>query len=67
MKEREKKWIGGSEGAEMELKVKERDLEFRILRRGGDRMLGVRLMVVGGERELVGEVRSVEEKGDVEG
>ena len=51
----------------MESKVKERDLEFRILRRGGDRMLGVRLMVVGGERELVGEVTSVEEKGDVEG
>ena len=58
---------GGWEGREVELKVKESDIELSMFSRGGDRMLGVRLMVVGGEREVVGEVSSEGEKGEVEG
>ena len=47
LKETQKNWIGRSEGAEVQFKVKDSDLEFTIFTTRADTMFGVTFMVSG--------------------
>ena len=53
LKETQKNWIGRSEGAEIEFKVKDSDLEFTIFTTRADTMFGVTSCVVLAPSELV--------------
>ena len=56
LKETQKNWIGRSEGAEIQFKVKDSDLEFTIFTTRADTMFGVTFMVLAPESELAGTV-----------
>ena len=66
LKETQKNWIGRSEGAEIQFKVKDSDLEFTIFTTRADTMFGVTFMVLAPESELVAQVTTPEQKADVD-
>ena len=66
LKETQKNWIGRSEGAEIQFKVKDSDLEFTIFTTRADTMFGVTFMVLAPESELVAQVTTPEQKDDVD-
>ena len=66
LKETQKNWIGRSEGAEIQFKVKDSDLEFTIFTTRADTMFGVTFMVLAPESELVAQVTTLEQKADVD-
>lgn len=52
LKETQKNWIGRSEGAEMNFKVKDSDLSFTVFTTRADTIYGVTFMVLAPESEL---------------
>ncbi|MBR4846345.1 MAG: leucine--tRNA ligase, partial [Bacteroidaceae bacterium] len=66
LKETQKNWIGRSEGAEVQFKVKDSDMEFTIFTTRADTMFGVTFMVLAPESELVAQLTTPEQKDEVE-
>ena len=66
MKETQRNWIGRSEGAEVNFKVKDSDLEFTICTTRADTMFGVTFMVLAPESELVEKLTTPEQKQEVD-
>ena len=66
LKETQKNWIGRSEGAEIQFKVKDSDMEFTIFTTRADTMFGVTFMVLAPESELVPQLTTPEQKAEVE-
>lgn len=65
LKETQRNWIGRSEGAEIQFKVKDSDVEFTIFTTRADTMFGVTFMVLAPESELVAQVTTPEQKAEV--
>ena len=66
IKETQRNWIGRSEGAEMNFKVKDSDMEFTIFTTRADTVFGVTFMVLAPESELVQALTTPEQKAAVE-
>ncbi|WP_281644554.1 leucine--tRNA ligase [Bacteroides zoogleoformans] len=66
LKETQKNWIGRSEGAEIQFKVKDSDLEFTIFTTRADTMFGVTFMVLAPESELVSQLTTDAQKAEVD-
>ena len=66
LKETQRNWIGRSEGAEVQFKVKDSDIEFTIFTTRADTMFGVTFMVLASESELVAKVTTPERKAEVD-
>ena len=66
LKETQRNWIGRSEGAEIQFKVKDSDLEFTIFTTRADTMFGVTFMVLAPESELVAQLTTPEQKQEVD-
>ena len=66
LKETQKNWIGRSEGAEIEFKVKDSDLEFTIFTTRADTMFGVTFMVLAPEHAMAKELATDETREAVE-
>lgn len=66
LKETQRNWIGRSEGAEVQFKVKDSDLEFTIFTTRADTMFGVTFMVLAPESELVVQLTTPEQKAEVD-
>ena len=62
LKETQKNWIGRSEGAEMQFKVVDSDVEFTIFTTRADTVFGVTFMVLAPESEYVKQVVTPEQK-----
>ena len=56
LKETQRNWIGRSEGAEMQFKVKNSEVEFTIFTTRADTVFGVTFMVLAPESEYVSQV-----------
>lgn len=65
LKETQRYWIGRSEGAEMQFKVKDSDLEFTIFTTRADTVFGVTFMVLAPESELVCQLTTPEQEAEV--
>ncbi|MBI9055606.1 MAG: leucine--tRNA ligase [Bacteroidales bacterium] len=66
LKEIQRNWIGRSEGAEMNFKLKGQDLEMEIFTTRPDTSWGVTFMVLAPESDLVQKVTTEEHKAKVE-
>lgn len=66
LKETQRNWIGRSEGAEMNFKVKDSDLEFTIFTTRADTVFGVTFMVLAPESELVAQLTTTQQQAEVE-
>ena len=66
LKETQRNWIGRSEGAEMQFKVKDSDVEFTIFTTRADTVFGVTFMVLAPESELVATLTTEAQKAEVE-
>ena len=66
LKETQRNWIGRSEGAEMQFKVKDSDIEFTIFTTRADTVFGVTFMVLAPEHELAASLATPETKEAVE-
>lgn len=66
LKETQRNWIGRSEGAEIQFKVKDSDIEFTIFTTRADTVFGVTFMVLAPESELVAQLTTTEQKAEVE-
>lgn len=66
LKETQRNWIGRSEGAEVNFKVKDSDLEFTIFTTRADTMFGVTFMVLAPESELVSQLTTPQQKQEVD-
>ncbi|RHJ94068.1 leucine--tRNA ligase [Parabacteroides bouchesdurhonensis] len=66
LKETQRNWIGRSEGAEVNFKVKDSDLEFTIFTTRADTMFGVTFMVLAPESELVEQLTTPQQKQEVD-
>lgn len=62
LKETQRNWIGRSEGAEMQFKVVDSDVEFTIFTTRADTIFGVTFMVLAPESDYVGKVVTAEHK-----
>ena len=60
LKEVQRNWIGRSEGAEMDFKVKDSDVNMRIFTTRADTVFGVTFMVLAPESELVDQLTTPE-------
>ena len=65
LKETQKNWIGRCEGAEIQFKVKDSDLEFTIFTTRADTMFGVTFKVLAPESELVPQLTTDIQKDEV--
>ena len=66
LKDTQRNRIGRSEGAEVQFKVKDSDMEFTIFTTRADTMYGVTFMVLAPESELVPQVTTEAQKAEVE-
>lgn len=66
IKETQKNWIGKSEGAEMQFKVKDSDLDFTIFTTRADTVFGVTFMVLAPESDYVAQVTTADQKAEVD-
>lgn len=66
LKETQKNWIGRSEGAEMNFKVKDSDLSFTVFTTRADTIYGVTFMVLAPESELTAVLTTDAQRGEVE-
>lgn len=66
LKETQRNWIGRSEGAEMQFKVKDSNIEFTIFTTRADTVFGVTFMVLAPESELVAQLTTKEQEADVQ-
>ena len=64
--ETQKNWIGRSEGAEVEFKVKDSDLKFTIFTTRADTMFGVTFMVLAPESDYVSQVTTPGQQAEVD-
>ena len=62
IKETQKNWIGRSEGAEVQIKVADQDIDFTIFTTRADTMFGVTFFVLAPESELVDKVTTPEQR-----
>ncbi|MEG1587354.1 MAG: class I tRNA ligase family protein, partial [Bacteroidales bacterium] len=62
LKETQKNWIGRSEGAEMQFKITDSDLEFTIFTTRADTVFGVTFMVLAPESAYVKQVTTPEQE-----
>lgn len=65
IKETQKNWIGRSEGAEIAIKVADKDIDFTIFTTRADTMFGVTFFVLAPESELVDLVTTEEKRAEV--
>lgn len=65
LKETQKNWIGRSEGAEMQFKVKDSDQSFTIFTTRADTVFGVTFMVLAPESELAAQLTTKEQAKEV--
>ncbi|GHU57693.1 leucine--tRNA ligase [Bacteroidia bacterium] len=65
LKETQRNWIGRSEGAEMQFRVKDSDIEFTIFTTRADTIFGVTFMVLAPESELVKPLTKPEQQAEV--
>ena len=65
LKETQRNWIGRSEGAEVEFKVKDSDIRFTIFTTRADTMFGVTFSVLAPESEYVQSVTTAEQRAEV--
>ncbi len=66
IKETQRNWIGRSEGAEIEIKVADQDVDFTIFTTRADTMFGVTFFVLAPESELVDKVTTPEQRAAVD-
>ncbi len=66
LKEIQRNWIGRSEGAEVNFKVKDSDVNMEIFTTRPDTIFGVSFMVLAPESELVEQLTTAEQKNEVE-
>jgi leucyl-tRNA synthetase len=66
LKETQRYWIGRSEGAELNFKVKDSELDFTVFTTRADTIFGVTFMVLAPESELVEQLTTPEQKTEVE-
>ena len=66
LKETQRNWIGRSEGAEMQFKVKGSDASFTIFTTRADTIFGVTFMVLAPESELVPQLTTASQREEVE-
>ena len=66
LKETQRNWIGRSEGAEMQFKVDNSDIEFTIFTTRADTVFGVTFMVLAPESEYVDKVVTAEQRAAVD-
>ena len=66
LKETQRNWIGRSEGAEMQFKVKNSDIEFTIFTTRADTVFGVTFMVLAPESELVAQLTTPGQQAEVD-
>ena len=66
LKETQRNWIGRSEGAEMQFKVVDSDIEFTIFTTRADTIFGVTFMVLAPESDYVAQVTTPGQKEEVE-
>ncbi len=66
LKETQRNWIGRSEGAEMQFKVVNSDINFTIFTTRADTIFGVTFMVLAPESEYVAQVTTPEQKAAVD-
>ena len=66
LKETQKNWIGRSEGAEVEFRVKDSDESFTIFTTRADTMFGVTFMVLAPESDLVSMLTTDNQRKEVE-
>ncbi len=66
IKETQRNWIGRSEGAEMQFKVKDSEVTFDIFTTRADTIFGVTFMVLAPESEYVYQVTTAEQKTEVD-
>lgn len=62
IKETQRNWIGRSEGAEMQFKIKESDVEMTIFTTRADTVFGVTFMVLAPESKYVDMITTAEQK-----
>ena len=62
IKETQRNWIGRSEGAEVQIKVADSDVDFTIFTTRADTMFGVTFFVLAPESELVDKVTTPEQR-----
>ena len=65
LKETQRNWIGRSEGAKVEFKVKDSDIRFTIFTTRADTMFGVTFAVLAPESEYVQSVTTAEQRAEV--
>ena len=65
LKDTQRYWIGRSEGAELNFKVKDSDLDFTVFTTRADTIFGVTFMVLAPESELVDQLTTPEQKEEV--
>lgn len=65
LKETQKNWIGRSEGAEMQFKVKDSELSFTIFTTRADTIFGVTFMVLAPESELTAQLTTKDQAKEV--
>ena len=66
LKETQKNWIGRSEGAEMQFKVADSDIELEIFTTRADTVFGVTFMVLAPESEYVAQLTADGQRAEVE-
>lgn len=66
LKETQRNWIGRSEGAEMQFKVTDSDVELTIFTTRADTIFGVTFMVLAPESDYVKQVTTPAQKAEVE-
>ena len=66
LKETQRNWIGRSEGAEMQFKVDNSDIEFTIFTTRADTVFGVTFMVLAPESEYVSKVVTADQRDAVD-
>ncbi len=64
--EMQKNWIGKSEGAEIEFKIKDSDKSFTVFTTRADTLFGVSYCTLAPEHKLVDEITSPKQKDEVE-
>jgi len=65
LKDTQRYWIGRSEGAELNFKVKDSELNFTVFTTRADTIFGVTFMVLAPESELVAQLTTTEQAGEV--
>ncbi len=65
MKEMQRNWIGRSEGAEIDFKIRECDKTLKVYTTRPDTIFGVDFMVIAPEHELVAEIVSDSQKASI--